>query len=141
MRWLLALLLLCGGCTRNVYTPVRSSVVVVDTVVREVADSAVLRALFECDSNSQVVLRELYSSKGVGGSSDLGLDSSGRIEVVTRWQTKYIDRIEHLHDTTTVVEIREVEKIVRHVPRICWYSIALSVLTILFGGAKLFRLL
>lgn len=139
--WLFCALLGCclvGSCTKTIYVPAKSSTVIIDTVVKQVADSAVVRALFECDSNNRVVLRELYEARGEQASGSVEVDSSGSIEVVTRWRTEYIDRIKEVRDTTTVVEIREIERVVKHVPRFFWYCFGFSALVVVGLGVKLY---
>lgn len=126
------------ACTKTIYVPTRSSTTIVDTVVSQAADSAVIRALFECDSNNRVVLRALQEAHSQNASGSLDLDTSGRVEVVTRWRTQYIERIKEVRDTTTVVEVREVVKTVKHVPRFFWGCFAFSVLAV---GAIVVKLL
>lgn len=129
--------LLLFSCTHKVYVPTHSSFTVVDTVVRQVADSAVVRALFECDSNNRVVLRELYQARSEQAAGSLDIDSSGRVEVITRWRTQYIDRVKEVRDTTTVVEYREVVKTVKYVPRFFWYCFAVAMAAVGYLGFRL----
>lgn len=113
------------GCTRTIYTPQVRTQKVVDTLVQQVADSATIRALFECDSAGRVVLRELQETKGRMAAHEMSI-VDGEVRVVTRWQTKYVDRVTELHDTTTVVEVREVVRVERHVPRFFWWCFAVA---------------
>ncbi len=130
---LVVFLCIAFGCSKRAYAPAHSTTtIIVDTIVEQVADSSVVRALFECDSNNRVILRDLYQKHSSNGSEELEIDSTGRVEIVTRWRTKYVDRIKELRDTVTMVEIREVEKRVRYVPRFFWYCFGFSVLSV--GG-------
>lgn len=118
------------GCTRAVYTPIVHTERVVDTVTQQVEDSLTIRALFECDSLGRVVLRELTETKGRLASHQMSVQN-GEVKVVTRWQTKYIDRIREVHDTTTVVELKEVVREVAHVPKFFWWCFGISAATAL----------
>lgn len=127
-----------ASCTRTVYEPAVRSEKIVDTVTQTVSDSAVLRALFECDSLGQVRLRELYDAKGKMADMQTRL-RDGELQVVTRWQTRYVDRVREVHDTTTVVELREVTKVVKHVPQFFWWCFGIAAATVCWGGWKLWR--
>lgn len=126
------------SCTRTIYQPVVKSEKIVDTVTQTVSDSAVLRALFECDSLGNVRLRELYDAKGKMADMQTQL-KDGELRVVTKWQTKYIDRVREVHDTTTLVEVREVTKVVKHVPKFFWWCFGIAVVSVCLGGWKLWR--
>ena len=139
MRWMILVVCLwLLGCTRTVYEPIRSVERVVDTVVCEVDDSSVLRALVECDSAGRVLLAELSHLHGERAHSRVDIDSSGRVEVVTRWRTRYVDRIKEVRDTITVVEVREIERPVRYVPRLFIYSFVFSVAALSYLGIRLY---
>lgn len=126
------------GCTRTVYEPAVRSERVIDTVTQTVGDSAVLRALFECDSLGNVRLRELYDAKGKMAQMETRL-SGGELQVVTRWQTKYVERVREVHDTTTVVQIQEVAREVKHIPTFFWWCFAVALGCVGFGLWKLWR--
>lgn len=126
------------SCTRTIYEPVVKSEKIVDTVTQTVSDSAVLRALFECDSLGNVRLRELYDAKGKMADMQTQL-KDGELKVVTKWQTKYIDRVREVHDTTTLVEVREVTKVVKHVPKFFWWCFGIAVASVFLGGWTLWR--
>lgn len=126
------------SCTRTIYEPVVRSEKIVDTVTQTVSDSAVLRALFECDSLGNVRLRELYDAKGKMADMQTQL-KDGELKVVTKWQTKYIDRVREVRDTTTLVEVREVTKVVKHVPKFFWWCFGMAVVSVCLGGWTLWR--
>lgn len=126
------------SCTRTVYVPTVRSERVVDTLVRTESDSAVLQALFACDSVGNVRLEELHDAKGRLAEMATEL-RNGSLRVVTRWQTKYVDRIREVHDTTTVVEVRETVREVRHVPRFFWWCFAVALGSVLWVGWRLWR--
>ncbi|SUE33804.1 Uncharacterised protein [Rikenella microfusus] len=128
----------CFSCTRTVYEPAVRSEKIVDTLVRPVADSAVLRALFECDSLGNVRLAELHDAKGRMAEMETQL-RDGELKVVTRWRTKYVDRVREVHDTATVVEVREVTKVVRHVPKFFWWCFGIAAAAVCWAGWKLWR--
>lgn len=130
--------LVLSACTRTVYEPVVKSEKIIDTVTQTVSDSAVLRALFECDSLGNVRLKELYDAKGKMADMQTHL-KDGELKVVTKWQTKYIDRVREVHDTTTVVEVREVTKVVKHVPKFFWWCFGIAVVSVCLGGWTLWR--
>lgn len=130
--------LLNTSCTRTIYEPMVKSEKIIDTVTCMVTDSAVLRALFDCDSLGNVHLRELHDAKGRMADMETQL-SDGELKVVTRWQTKYVDRIREVHDTTTVVEVREVTKLVKYVPRFFWWCFGIAVVSVCVGGWTLWR--
>lgn len=130
--------LIFSGCTRTVYEPVVKSHTLINTVTQTLTDSTVLRALFECDSLGNVQLKELYDTKGKMAEMQTQL-KGGELKVVTRWQTKYIDRVREVRDTTTVVQIQEVTKVVKHVPRFFWWCFGIALFAVGFGGWKLFR--
>lgn len=126
------------SCARTVYVPAVRTERVIDTLTRTVADSAVLRALFACDSAGHVRLQELHDAKGRMAEMEMQLQG-GELQVVTRWQTKYVDRIREVHDTTTVVEFRETVRVVRHVPRFFWVCFAVALLAVFVGGRRLWK--
>lgn len=132
------LLLLLAACTRTVYTPVYSEKVVVDTVVREVQDSSVVKALLECDSSGRVLISTINHLHGELANSKVEIDTTGRVEVVTRWRTKYVERVKEVRDTTTVVEIREVERVVKVIPRFFWWCFGIALTSVLGGGFWIF---
>ena len=45
----------------------------------------------------------------------------GELQVVTRWQTRYVDRVREVHDTVTVVDVQTVVERERYVPRFFWW--------------------
>jgi hypothetical protein len=98
----------------------------VDTVVREVVDSAVLEALFECDSTGRVVLHELAETKGELARQQARFEE-GRLKVETRWKTRYIDRLVEIKDTVTVVELRETIREVKYIPKFFWACFAVAL--------------
>lgn len=98
-----------------------------------------IRALFECDSNNRVILRELTETKGKMASQDVNI-ADGKIEVVTRWQTKYIDRIREVHDTATVVQVQEVVKTVKHVPQFFWWCFGIALVAVGWIARKIIKL-
>jgi hypothetical protein len=121
---------------RTVYVPIRSHETVIDTVTAALPDSTLFRALFECDSNNRVILRQLSEYKGKQADQAVNIDG-GRIEVVTRWQTKYIDRIHEMRDTVTIVEARPAVKPERHIPRFFRWCFGVALGTVLFVVSKL----
>ncbi len=143
LGWRLAVISLLGcgtwmaaGCTRTVYVPVRSHETVVDTVTATLPDSALFRALFECDSNNRVILRRLFEYKGKNANQDIRVDG-GRVEVTTRWQTKYVDRIREVRDTVTIVKSPPAAKAERYVPRFFWWCFGIALGTALFAGFRI----
>lgn len=129
---------LISGCTRTIYTPVVRTEKIVDTLVQQIADSAALHALFECDSNNRVIMRALSETKGATATQDVSF-SDGELRVETRWKTKYVDRIHQVHDTTTVVEVREVVRTEKHVPTFFWWCFAVALITAGWGVVKIIR--
>lgn len=130
--------MLIFSCARTVYVPAVRSERVIDTLVRSEGDSAVLQALFACDSVGNVRLQELHDAKGRMAEMETEL-RNGSLRVVTRWQTKYVDRIREVHDTTTVVEVRETVREVRHVPKFFWWCFAVSLGSVLWVVWRLWR--
>lgn len=126
------------GCTRTIYEPVVKSHVLIDTVMQTVTDSAVLRALFDCDSLGNVRLSELHDAKGKMAQMETRLQD-GELKVVTRWQTKYVDRLQQIRDTVTVVEVREVVRTVKHIPKFFWWCFAIALGAAGVGLWKLVR--
>ena len=131
--------LLSIACTRTIYTPVYSEKVVIDTVVREVQDSSVVKALLECDSSGRVLISTIDHLHGELANSKVVIDTTGKVEVITKWRTKYIERIKEVHDTTTVVEIREVDKIVKVIPRFFWWCFGIALTSVLGGAFWVYR--
>lgn len=129
---------LLASCTRTIYEPAVRSEKIVDTILRTVPDSAVLRALFECDSLGNVRLTELYDAKGKMAAMETQL-KGGELTVVTKWQIRYVDRVREVHDTTTVVEVREVTRVVKHVPKFFWWCFGIALAAVCFGGWRLVR--
>ncbi|MEG2479510.1 MAG: hypothetical protein RSA50_04505, partial [Mucinivorans sp.] len=119
------LVALCS-CTRTIYTPVHTTERIVDTLVRVEPDSSLLRALMECDSNNQVVMRSLDVVKGATAHSQATFHQ-GQLEVQTRWRTQYIDRVREVRDTVVVVQNRDVVRPVRHIPTLFWITFFLSI--------------
>ncbi len=143
MRYVLTLcaLILCVfaalvGCTRRVYVPTVSSHTIIDTLVREIRDSAMLDALLECDSLGQVQLKELEILKGEAAASQMSL-TENRIKVETRWQTKYVDRLEYVRDTITLVEVQEVVTAEPYIPKFFWGTAIFAALVLGWGVVKL----
>lgn len=132
------MMLLFFGCTRTIYEPVVKSHVLIDTVMQTVTDSAVLRALFDCDSLGNVRLSELHDAKGKMAQMETRLQD-GELKVVTRWQTKYVDRLQQIRDTVTVVEVREVVRTVKRVPAFFWWCFGITLGAVGLGLWKLFR--
>lgn len=128
MKWLILLALM--SCTRTIYTPIVSSRTIVDTVVSQVADSALIRALFECDSAGNVLMRELEQSKGRTATQAFTY-ADNELRVETRWLTKNIERRVEIRDTVTVVEQYDVVRDEPYVPGYVWWLMVL----VGFGGA------
>lgn len=135
MRWFLIILLM--GCTRHVYTPLVSRHTVIDTIVSQASDSAMLRALFECDSLGNVMVRELHQVKGKMAKQSLDF-ADNELRVQTRWQTRIVDRIVELRDTITVVELREIEIAKPYIPAFFWWALGVAALSCIWWGIKLF---
>lgn len=133
-RYLLPLLLLSASCTKTIYVPQVSHKLLLDTIVEVVPDSSLVKALLECDSAGEVRIRELQEAKGRMASSQLEIKDN-RLTSATRWQTKVVDRIIEIRDTTTVIEYREVVREVKHVPKIYRWSLWIAIATI--GAAAL----
>lgn len=142
LKWwlLLAVATGCGAtaCTRTIYEPVVRSERVVDTVVRTAPDSAVLRALFECDSLGNVRLAELHDAKGRMAEMETRLEE-GELQVVTRWQTRYVDRVREVHDTVTVVDVQTVVERERYVPRFFWWCFWVALAAVGVGIWRVVR--
>ena len=135
-KWMpfLAVAMGCGmaACTRTIYEPVVRSERVVDTVMCTVPDSAVLRALFECDSLGNVRLAELHDAKGRMAEMETRMEE-GELQVVTRWQTRYVDRVREVHDTVTVVDVQTVVERERYVPRFFWWCFGVALVAVGVG--------
>lgn len=120
------------------YEPAVRSEKIVDTLVRTIADSAVLRALFECDSLGNVRLAELHDVKGRMAEMETQF-RDGELKVVTRWRTKYVDRVREVHDPATVIEVSETVRTVKRAPAFFWGCFAVAVAAVGIGGWKLWR--
>lgn len=131
-------LLLLGSCTRTVYVPVASSRVIVDTVVGLSADSAMIRALFECDSSGRVLIRELSQLKGRNSNQSF-LFENNELNLETRWQTKLIERLIEVKDTVTVVQERKIVTQKAFIPKFFWGCFAFSLLTLGWIVFKIIR--
>lgn len=136
------LLFLCfclclSSCSRIIYEPVVRTQRIVDTLVQQVADSAIFVAMFECDSARRVILRELESVKGATAIQTNEF-RDGRLEIQTRWKTKIVDRMVEVHDTVTRVEVREVERIKKVVPTFFWCCFGLTTLVLIYFVSKIF---
>lgn len=138
-QWFIALVfLMCLlGCTRTIYTPVIQSRTVIDTVVAQLADSAMIRALFECDSAGNVLMTELHQVKGrmAEQSFDFG-DNELRVE--TRWKTKIVDRFIEVRDTVSVVQIQEVIRREPYVPSFFKWCFVVALVVVGWGVVKIF---
>ncbi len=121
----------------TVAVPGSSTERLVDTLVQQVADSSVLRALFECDSLGQVRLRELHEVRGEMAAQQLAFED-GRLEVITRWRTRVVDRIHEVRDTVTVIELRDVVREVRHVPQFFWWCFGIALAAVGWVAVRLF---
>lgn len=138
--WRVLVLSLLVGCTRTVYQPVVRTNTVIDTVTRTVGDSAMIRALFECDSAGRVLIRELEQTKGLFADQQMSFDS-GRLEVVTKWQTQYIERRVELRDTITLVQTQQIVRREAYVPQFFWWCLAVTVIVIGYGVYRLVKLM
>lgn len=131
-------MLLMTGCTRTLYTPAVQRHTVIDTIVSQVVDSAMVRALFECDSLGNVLMTELHQSKGKLADQHFDF-ADNELRVETRWQTKFIDRVIELRDTVTVVELKEVVTEKPYIPTLFWCCLAFSLVSLLRLCWKFFR--
>lgn len=124
------------GCTRTIYTPVIQSRTVIDTVVAQLADSAMIRALFECDSAGNVLMTELHQVKGrmAEQSFDFG-DNELRVE--TRWKTKVVDRFIEVRDTVSVVQIQEVIRREAYIPSLFKWCFVVALFVVGWGVVKI----
>lgn len=139
MRTLLFLvfLLVFVGCTRRVYVPQVRSERIVDTIRLTEPDSAMVTALFECDSLGRVRLREIELYKGREASQEFTFaDNSLRIE--TRWRTQFIDRFHEIRDTLTVVETRTETRFVTKIPLFFWICFSICIGGILYIVYRIF---
>lgn len=132
------LITLLAACTRTVYVPQVSYHRETDTLLMEVADSSLVRALLECDSNNQVVMRQLTQTSGHDSRQEIAIDS-GMMEVKTRWRTKYVERVRELRDTVTVVEVRESVRRERYVPRIYRIAMAVAAASVALAAIRFIR--
>lgn len=135
---LVCLLAVSAGCARTVYVPQTSYRSIVDTVVRQVADSALLEALFECDSAGKVVMRELNEAKGKLAGQEASF-SDGRLRVETRWKTEYIDRVVELRDTVTMVRVQTEVVRQRYVPGFFKWCFAVALGGAVYGLWRIIR--
>lgn len=133
---LFILLFLLASCSRPHYLPQVRSEVRIDTITKVMPDSAMIRALLECDSSGKVLLRELDIVKGEMAETSLSI-SGNELKSQTRWRTQYIDRIVEIRDTITVVHEVEIVKQVRHIPRVYRWSLWTSIGSILLIIIKL----
>lgn len=126
----IVMLLLCVvSCTKTIYVPQVSREVVIDTLVKVAPDSAVVRALLECDSAGKVLMRELSLQKGEYASAEIEVKDN-TLTSQTRWRTQVVERVVEHRDTTTVVEVKEVVKEVKHVPAIYKWALGIAIATI-----------
>ncbi len=137
-RWIILALALIAlaSCTRRIYVPTTTSHTLIDTLVREVNDSSMINALLECDSLGRVQLQELEILKGEAAASEMTLQEN-RIKVETRWKTKYVDRLEYVRDTITLVEVQEVIKPDPYIPKFFWGCAIFAVLVLGWGIVRL----
>lgn len=130
------ILLICAvtaintGCSRKIITP-SNRTTIIDTITKTVADSALIRAVFECDSLNNVRVRELNQYKGDAATQNVDFKDN-TLKVETRWKTKYIDRITQIRDTVTITKIQNVDKIVTRIPTLFWCCLAFTCATIVY---------
>lgn len=134
--FLIALLL--DGCTKKIYVPVVREHKITDTITRTQADSAIIEALFECDSLGRVRMRQLEAYKGVSASNDINF-KEGALRVETRWRTQYIDRFVELRDTITVVDYCTKTVEVSHIPAFFWWTFAIALVALLYVIWRIIR--
>ena len=142
---LLATILISNSCTRKLLRSVElnrsQTTTIIDTLVRIVPDSSMLRAYFKCDSNNRVTLTQIEQLQSENSSNVLLIDSLGKIEVKTRWRTQVIERERVVRDTITKLERVNIEKRIPYIPSFVWWTISALALTGLALGYLVFRLI
>lgn len=124
------------SCTRTIYEPITRIHKEIDTVTQILSDSSSLYALFECDSLNRVRIKEIETLHGKMANSKLEI-SNGRVEYKTSWQTKYIDRVKEIRDTITVIEVKEVVREVKHIPKLYKWCMAICIIVLGWGVVKI----
>lgn len=108
-------LLFVVGCSRSVIpvkseTDRRKTERIIDTVTKVVPDSALIRALLECDSLGQVHIRDLYTENGRLVKLNMELrDNLLRL----RAQVESQERVREVIRTDTIYEYIEVPVVVK----------------------------
>lgn len=125
------------ACTRRIYVPTVRSTTIIDTLVQTVADSALVNAVFACDSLNQVYIKQLDQYKGEQAKQKVTF-SENKLKIETRWKTKYVDRMIAVHDTVTVVQIQKVDKIVKQIPPFFWWCFAIAFAALIYIVLKIF---
>lgn len=124
------------GCTKTIYVPQINREIIIDTLVRVEPDSSVIKALLDCDSTGQVLIRELSTQKGENASSELEVKGN-TLTSQTRWKTQVVDRMVEVRDTTTVVEIREVVREVTNIPTFYRWCLGIAIIAVGTGILKI----
>ena len=142
--FLLVCIVFVSGC--RVVQPPAAPVAKVDSIVYVEklvpvslpADSAYLRAWFECDSNNRVILKQLAESKTKNVASDLsfspGTIASLQYRAKTVFDTIYVKSTERLTYKEVPVPyavIKEVHELLWWQKLFIWCGVAFVILTIL----------
>jgi len=140
---IIATILISNSCTRKLIRSIEQNrshtTIIIDTLVRTVQDSSMLRAYFKCDSNNRVTLSQIHYLQSKNSSNELLIDSLGKIEVKTRWRTQVIERERIIRDTITKFETVNIEKRIPYIPSFLWWIISSLTLVALILGYFVFR--
>ena len=140
---IIVIMLLNYSCSRKLIRSIEktqtNTTTIIDTLVRTVPDSSVIRAYFKCDSNNRVTLSQLHQLQTENSSNELLIDSLGRIEVKTRWRTQVIERERIVRDTITRFETVDIEKRIPYIPSFVWWLISSLILACAVMGYFIIR--
>ncbi len=119
------------SCAKTVYVPVNKTTKIIDTFVINQSDSNLLEALIECDSNQRATIKH-YKSLLSDNSRQEATLKDNKLNIITKWKTKHIDRIITKTDTITIVKEVVKDKIIKKVP--LFYKISAFIAMFFVGG-------
>ena len=155
MRWIkiptlvfvLAVGLLCGSCGLLKHTPQKEETIITykDSTIVHIKDS--IRVIPVERYVNIVALPDTLHLETSLATADAYYDSTfnalrgemhNKKEIEEHYKVVYKDKVV-LKDTTIYKEIPiEVEKPVRYIPKWCWWSLVLNILSIVFLGIKVY---
>lgn len=133
-----AIILSVTACNRKIFVPVHTTRTIIDTIVQNRVDSALLDAVFECDSVNNVLIKKMKYSKSQSATQVFEFQDNN-LKIKTQWRTKIVDRIVEIKDTVTVIQTLKVDKIIYKTHSFFWVCFAIALMSVILLIIRLLR--